>query len=144
MYCDSAKFDEINVLASQAGWAWPWALRDIFKPSGVNLMVASQADEFVNIIGQRRIHTAIVNMDSEKSNGLATVRLIRRTCPEIPCLLLTSDSGRDLLGRALELDVFCVIDKPVDMTVLHAQLDRLFVKKYNSNVFSQSNKLNKD
>jgi hypothetical protein len=35
MAYETAKFDEINVLASQADWAWPMALRDIFQPRGV-------------------------------------------------------------------------------------------------------------
>lgn len=42
-----------------------------------------------------------------------------------------------LLGDALRLDVFSVIDKPVDMSVLQEQLNRLFMKKYRSNVFSR-------
>jgi hypothetical protein len=42
-----------------------------------------------------------------------------------------------VLGRALQLDVFSVIDKPVDMNVLREQLNRLFIKKYNSNIFAE-------
>jgi hypothetical protein len=36
---------------------------------------------------------------------------------------------------ALRLDVFSVIDKPVDMFILQQQLHRLFIKKYSSSVF---------
>ncbi|GAH06814.1 unnamed protein product, partial [marine sediment metagenome] len=35
----------------------------------------------------------------------------------------------------LRLDVFSVIGKPVDMNILLEQLNRLFVKKYNSDIF---------
>jgi PleD family two-component response regulator len=52
-----------------------------------------------------------------------------------PCLLLTSQASERVLGRALQLDVFSVIDKPVDMGVLRQQLNRLFLKKYNSDIF---------
>ncbi len=127
---------EINVLASEAKWAWPVALREIFQPRGVNLLVANNSDEFVNIIRRRRIHTTIVDMDSEGYNALATIRIIRMDYPLMPCLLLTSTPGEALLGKALRLDVFSVIDKPVDMGVLRQQLNRLFIKKYNSRIFA--------
>ena len=137
MVSNLSKLEEINVLASGANWAWPEAQRYIFQPRGVNLLMAENADEFVNIIVRRRIHTTIVDMDSEESNGLATIRIIRMDYPLLPCILLASTAGEALLGKALRLDVFSVIDKPVDMTVLREQLNRLFIKKYNSNIFAE-------
>jgi len=123
-------------LASQANWAWPAALREIFRPRGVNLLVAENAGQFVHIIETKRIHTTIVDMDSEQSNGLATIKIIRMDYPLIPCILLSSTAGESLLGKALRLDVFSVIDKPVDMSVLLEQLNRLFVRRYDNSIFS--------
>lgn len=136
MVSNLSKLEEINVLASEANWAWPEAVRYIFRPRGVNLLMAENAVEFVNIIERKRIHTTIVDMDSEESNGLATIKIIRMDYPLLPCILLTSAAGESLLGKALRLDVFSVIDKPVDMSVLQEQLNRLFVKKYNSDIFA--------
>jgi len=136
MVSNLSKLEEINVLASEANWAWPEAVRYIFRPRGVNLLMAENAVEFVNIIERKRIHTTIVDMDSEESNGLATIKIIRMDYPLLPCILLTSTAGESLLGKALRLDVFSVIDKPVDMGVLREQLNRLFVKKYNSDIFA--------
>ncbi len=131
-----SNIDEVNVLASMAGWAWPSALQDIFKPRGVNLMVARDSAEFVDVIEQRRIHTAIVDMDTEKSNGLATIKLIRLDYPRLPCIMLKDKSDDNVLTRALELDVFGVVNKPVDMNILQFLLNRLFQKKYNSDIFA--------
>ena len=50
---------------------------------------------------------------------------------------VTSKVDQDVLGKALKLDVFGVIDKPVKMHILHQLLDRLFVKKYNSSLFAR-------
>jgi len=136
MVSNLSKLEEVNVLASEANWAWPEALRYIFRPRGINLLMAENAVEFVNIIERKRIHTTIVDMDSEESNGLATIKIIRMDYPLLPCILLTSAAGESLLGKALRLDVFSVIDKPVDMSVLQEQLNRLFVKKYNSDIFA--------
>ena len=135
MVSNLSKLEEVNVLASGAHWAWPEALRRIFRPRGVNLLVAENATEFVNIIRRRRIHTTIVDMDSEHSNGLATIKIIRMEYPLLPCILLSSAAGRELLGEALRLDVFSVVDKPVDMLILRELLNRLFVKKYDSGIF---------
>ena len=74
-------------------------------------------------------------MDSEQSNGLATIKIIRMEYPLLPCILLSSRAGRDLLGEALRLDVFSVVDKPVDMLILRELLNRLFLKKYDSSIF---------
>ena len=137
MVSNLSQLEEVNVLASEASWAWPEAVRSIFRPRGVNLLVAENASEFVNIIERKRIHTTIVDMDSEGSNGLATIKIIRMDYPLVPCILLSSETGESLLGKALSLDVFSVIDKPVDMGVLQQQLNRLFIKKYSSNVFAQ-------
>ncbi len=136
MVSNLSKHEEINVLASEANWAWPEAVRYIFRPRGVNLLMAENAVEFVNIIERKRIHTTIVDMDSEESNGLATIKIIRMDYPLLPCILLTSTAGESLLGKALRLDVFSVIDKPVDMSILQGQLNSLFVKKYNSDIFA--------
>jgi DNA-binding NtrC family response regulator len=135
MVSNLSKLEEVNVLASHASWAWPEAVRCIFQPRGVNLLVAGSATEFVNIIERRRIHTTIVDMDSQESDALATIKIIRMDYPLLPCILLASTVGKSLLGKALRLDVFSVIDKPVDMQILRQQLNRLFVKKYQSTIF---------
>jgi len=135
MVSNLSKLEEVNVLASGAYWAWPEALRQIFRPRGVNLLVAEDPTEFVNIIRRRRIHTTIVDMDSEHSNGLATIKIIRMEYPLLPCILLSSTPGSELLVEALRLDVFSVVDKPVDMLILRGLLNRLFLRKYGSGIF---------
>ncbi len=137
MVSNLSKLEEINVLTSGASWAWPQAQRNLFQPRGVNLLVAENTGEFVDIIEHRRIHTTIVDMDSEKSNGLTTIKIIRIDYPLLPCILLTSAAGENMLSKALRLDVFSVIEKPVDMSILREQLNRLFVKKYNSDIFAE-------
>jgi len=134
MVAQFEQLGEVNVVASQAGWAWPQALRNIFEPRGINLLVAQRPAEFINIIEHKRIHTTIVDIDYE-SSGLVTVRIIRTDFPMTPCILLSSRPSRAILDEALGLGVFSVIDKPVDMEILREQLNRLFIKRYNSNIF---------
>lgn len=127
--------DEINVLASRADWDWPGAVRNIFKPRGVNLLVVENTNDIVNVLQHRRIRTAIVGTD-RRQGGLWTLKIIKTECPALPCILLTSDTTGSILDEALRLDVFSVIDKPVDMRILKDLLNRLFVKRYGSHIFS--------
>ena len=136
MVLNESKFDEVNVLASGAGWGWPEALRYIFQPRGINLLVAESAGEFVNVIERKRIQVTIVDMDSE-AGGLATIKIIRMDHPLLPCILLSNEPGEAVLNEALGLDVFSVIDKPVNMSILREQLNRLFIKKYNNDIFAE-------
>jgi DNA-binding NtrC family response regulator len=131
-----SKLDEVNVLTSRANWGWPEAARYIFQPRGINLLVAENTGEFVNIIERKRIHTVIVDMDCE-AGGLVTIKIIRMDYPRLPCILLSSKPGEAILSEALGLDVFSVIDKPVNMCILREQLNRLFVKKYNNDIFAE-------
>ncbi len=135
MVCNLSQFDEVNVLASEANWAWPEAVRYIFQPTGVNLLIAENAADFLNIIEKKRIHTTIIDMDSEESNGLAVIKIIRMKYPSLPCILLSQTAGKSLLDNALKLDVFSVIGKPVDMNILRNQLNRLFLRKYHISLF---------
>ncbi len=115
------------------------AVRDIFRPKGVNLLVADGVDEVVNVLRHRRIQVTIVDTDSADKSGrgcLWVLRIIRIEYPKIPCILLTSDPTEVMLEEALQLDAFSVIDKPVDMMILRDQLNRLFVRKYSSHIFS--------
>ncbi len=137
MVANFSKLEEVNVLASGANWAWPEVQRNLFEPRGVNLLVAENTGEFVNIIEQRRIHTTIVDLDSEKSAGRPTIKIIRIDYPLLPCILMTGAAGEGIHSKALRLDVFSVIEKQVDMNIMQEQLNRLFIKKYNSDIFSE-------
>ncbi len=98
-------------------------------------MVADGIDEFVNVLRHRRIHTTIVDADLERG-GLWGLKIIRMEYPLMPCILLASNATGAMLEEALQLDAFSVIGKPVDMKILKEQLNRLFVKKYSSHIFS--------
>ena len=128
--------DSVKVLINGSDWAWPDAVRRIFRNRPVELLMVRRADEALNVLQQRRIHTAIVDMDSKVFSGIGMIKIIRSSFPMLPCILLADDAEEKLLSAALELDVFSVVNKPVDIDLLKNQLNRLFVRKYNSNLFN--------
>ena len=127
---------EINVLVGHGDWAWSKAVEEMLAPRGIRSMIASSADEAVDILAGSRVHMALVDIDSQMVNGLSIVRAVRGYEPMLPCIMASARCERPVLSRALELDVFSVIAKPVDALILQGQLNRLFIKKYNSYVFS--------
>jgi DNA-binding NtrC family response regulator len=128
---------QINVLVSEANWGWPMAMRSLFEPRGVSMLLARRPGDVLEIIRQRRVQAAIVDMDSEALSGVGAIRIIHAHNPLLPCILLAQQTEQKVLSKALELDVFSVIGKPVDFDVLQSQLDRLFTRCYNCDVFSK-------
>jgi DNA-binding NtrC family response regulator len=127
--------DCINVLINDTEWAWPEAVRQIFSSRGVQLLLVKRAEQALNVLQHRRVHTAIVDMNCE-AGGLTVIKMIRSGFPLLPCILVADTPEQKLLSAALELDVFSVITKPVDIELLQNQLHRLFVKRYGSTVFA--------
>ncbi len=125
-----------NIVTSRADWAWPLAMKQLFTPRGVNLMIAEDVNGFIDIIQSRRVHAAIVDGAAEEFNGITVVKLMRQDYPRVPCLMLSHHPGQEFLDKALQLNVFSVIDKPVDMRILRKQLNRIFTKMYDSYIFS--------
>ena len=127
--------ERVNVLINESDWAWPIAVGQIFRNRNVELLMVKQADEALNVLQQRRIHTAIIDMNSGIPSGLGMIRVIRSSFPLLPCILVADNVEKKLLSDALELDVFSVISKPVDIELLRIQLNRLFIRQYNSSLF---------
>jgi len=128
--------NQINVLLGRSDWDWSRAVEQLFVPRGIRAMVAASAGEAVRILEQSRIHIALLDVDYRATGGLGMVRAIRGYEPFLPCITVSARWERPLLGAALDLNVFSVIAKPVDMQVLQEQLNKLFIKQYNSDVFS--------
>ena len=129
---------EINILLGESERSWQEIVANIFAPRGVNSLVARDASEALEILSRRCIHSAIVDMDTQRSGGFSLVKVIRRYHPGLPCIMFSDSCERKELALALELNVFSVIAKPVDMVILQDELNRLFKKIYNNMVFNGS------
>jgi len=142
--------DCINVLIDSARWAWPQAVATIFRPRGINALVAHSFADAVRLVRNNRIHLAILDSRSEprsqdlallnrprrELSGLQVLRTVRSYDRLLPCILLAHDIDDRLLAEALALGAFSVVGKPVDLQLLARQIDRLFLKWYQCNVFS--------
>ncbi len=128
--------ENVNVLISDANWAWPQAVEKIFQPRGVNALVAENGADVVQLVHHNKIHLAILDMGLDEFSGMQTLRRIRQYDHRLPCILLAQHVDNRLLAEALGLHANSVMAKPVDLKLLENQIDRLFVKNYASNIFS--------
>ena len=126
----------VNVLIGNASWPWPQAVSEIFRPRGINALVANSSGEMVQIIDKNRIHLALLDVAFDKLSGMQTLKIIRKHDRLLPCIVLAEHIDKELLADALRLEVFSVMSKPVDMSLLAEQINRLFMKYYASNMFS--------
>jgi len=135
-----SKSSDVNVLISNANWAWPQAVERIFRPRGVNALMAETGGDMLELVNQNKIHLAILDMGLDEFSGLQTLRMIRQQNKQLPCILLAQKVNKKLLAAALDLQAFTVMDKPVDLNLLANQVDRVFLKCYASDMFSETPK----
>jgi DNA-binding NtrC family response regulator len=128
--------DIVNVLLNNADWAWPQAVRDIFQPRGVNALVADSCNDIVRIVTNNKIHLALLDMSQDDLSMIHTLKIIRKHDRLLPCILLTGSINDTQLSQVLALNVFTVVNKPVDLHLLIKLMHRLFQKCYASDIFS--------
>ena len=122
--------DSVNVLISNANWAWPQAVAEIFQPRGFNALVANSAQDLVQLVSKNRIHLAILDMVMGNVSAMHSLKIIRQYDQLLPCIVLAQKPAESFLAEALALDAFSVVDKPVDLNLLAYQVDRLYKKYY--------------
>ena len=132
-----AKPQSVNVLITDASWAWPQAVAEIFQPRGINALLANKGGEIVRLVSNNKIHLAILDTVQDDLTGMQALKVIRQHDPLVPCILLAQQPEKRLLADALALNAFSVLAKPVDLTLLAEQIDRLFIKCYSSDMFSR-------
>lgn len=123
----------INVLISNADWAWPQAVAQIFQPRRINALVADSVSDMVRLVTYNKMHLAILDSHPDDLSGMQVLKIIRQHDQLLPCILLAAHPSQQLLAQALALNAFSVLDKPVDLTLLAEQVDRLFLKYYDIN-----------
>ena len=130
--------DSVNVMLDNANWAWPQAVAQIFQPRGINALVADSTADMIQLITHNKIHLAILDQTSigDNTSGMHTLKIIRNHDRLLPCILLAHKIDKHLLSQALALQAFSVVEKPVNLSRLAEQINRLFLKYYAFDMFS--------
>jgi CheY-like chemotaxis protein len=108
------------------------ALRDIFEPEGFRTLLASSGEEALDIVHEKSVHVALMDMHMPRLSGLETLELVRQFNAVLPCILVTADPSEGLMRQAFRARVFSVVPKPVSKNVVLYTVVRALVRAYGS------------
>lgn len=89
-------------------------LRGVFEHHGFRTLQAADGQEALDIIqGGAEVHLLLLDMHMPRLTGLETIRLIKRSRAELPCILMSARADDALMREAMSADAFTVLTKPV-------------------------------
>ena len=94
------------------------ALRDIVESEGYAALEASSGEEALDIVRGAPVDLVMLDMHMPTLTGLETIQLVRQFNSVLPCVLVTADATEGLLQKALQVQAFSVIIKPVSRNVV--------------------------
>lgn len=106
------------------------SLREIVEPAGFHVQLAGSGEEALDIIQDREIHVALMDMYLPRMTGLETLSIARQIKGMLPTILMSGDHDEALLRQALLAHAFCVLAKPVSRNVVIHVLNRALEKFY--------------
>jgi DNA-binding response OmpR family regulator len=136
----------LNVLLTERDEPWAQQLPRLLEPQGVRTVRVHSVDEAVDAIEHESIHAAVVDLGLPldgaapvrglpETGGLKLLRIIRRMRPAPPAVVVRGrlfDRRTDdrMLTEALKLEVFSVLDQPVQLEQMLETLRRLLQRHY--------------
>jgi CheY-like chemotaxis protein len=105
-------------------------LRDLFEPAGFQTLLAGSGEEAIDLVRDRDVHLALMDMHLPRLTGLETMEIVRQLKGELPTILISADRDEHLLRKALSAQVFCVLAKPVSPNVVIYTVNRAIQKYY--------------
>jgi len=94
------------------------ALRDIVEPEGFHTWMASSGEEALDIVREKEVHLALLDMHMPTLTGLETLQLARQIKSVLPAILITGDFNEELIRQACQLHFYSVIPKPINKNVV--------------------------
>ena len=106
------------------------ALREIFEPEGYSTYLASSGEEALDIVQDRSVHLALLDLHMPTLTGLETLALVRQVNALLPCILVTADANEQVMRQAFQARAYSVIPKPVSRNVVLYTVVRALVRAY--------------
>ncbi|MGF1581344.1 MAG: response regulator [Gemmataceae bacterium] len=105
-------------------------LRQVVESEGCQPVLASSGEEALDVVQEKPVHLALLDMHLPTLTGLETLKLIRQTGSVIPCILLTSETGEVIMRMAFRAKAFSVIPKPVRIRIVRGTVVKALIRVY--------------
>lgn len=105
-------------------------LAGLLKDRGFATVTASSGEEAIEIVQVETIHLVFFDLHMPRMTGLEALQQVRLFNELLPAILVTADATRDVLRQALQAQVYSVLPKPVNKSLLLHTLTRALAKVY--------------
>lgn len=126
----STRTQTYSVLITDDDLSCRETLRDIVEPEGFRTVLASSGEEALDIVRDRPVDLALLDMHLPRMTGLETLELVHEVKAVLPCILITADANDELIRRALRAHAYSVLPKPVSKNVLLYTMLRALARAY--------------
>jgi CheY-like chemotaxis protein len=109
------------------------ALADLLAARGFATVQAASGEQAIEIVRVNLVHLVFFDMHMPRMTGLEALQQVRLINDLLPAILVTADATRELIRRALSAQVFSVIPKPVNTTIVLHTLGKALETTYGVN-----------
>lgn len=121
---------DFSVLIADDDTAMRDTMREVVASAGFTTLVVSCGEEALDVVGQKAVHLALLDMHMPGLTGLETLQLVRQTHAMMPAILVTADPTRSLMLEAQRASVYCVLAKPVRKDLVLYSVVRAISRHY--------------
>jgi len=89
------------------------ALAELFERRGFRIRLACDGEEALDVLRQATIHVAVLDIHMPRLTGIETLRQVRKSSADLPCILVSADLDPTLCEQARQAAAFSVVAKPV-------------------------------
>lgn len=93
-------------------------LRDVFEPRGFRTLLAADGEEALGIVKREQVHLLLLDMHMPRLDGLETMRRVRETHGQLPCILLSAALDDQIAEKARQLSAYSVLSKPISFSAI--------------------------
>jgi DNA-binding NtrC family response regulator len=108
-----------------------FGIRDFLEVNGYEVAEAESCQTAVEIFQAAPPDAAILDYLLADGNALELLPRFKKTCPEVPLVILTAHGSIDLAVRAIKEGAEQFLTKPVDLPMLLVMLQRLLEEQRN-------------
>jgi DNA-binding response OmpR family regulator len=109
---------------------WVGGLTSYLEPRRVGVHRAFTGQQTIGLVKRGGIDAAVLSCQLPRMDGLSVLRIIRSIDADLPCVMVTADASKRTLQRALELQAYTVLTRPVNLTALTRVLAGLFRNRF--------------
>ncbi len=104
-------------------------LTDTLDSLGYDTISEPDAESALECLNQNNFDIVVADINLPGIDGLELVRRVKSQCPEIPVILITGVSMKDIKSRAFEAGADGFLDKPFRITVIERLMRQLLLKR---------------